>query len=260
MAKKTTTESMPQQCSAIAVDDAAFIAAMGRAEVEAQEKERSKRRGFIDRLTKMNADPANHDLVFAIGAFEKRLKDYPKNPVAVAAWEGFMLGMECADRTKDYPKTEEAWKYKAEAEDARSKSDAERIWSAGQVLELRSDVHKIERKRQAEMKVLAAKMLRHSAPDGTLIQEEELLKRFDDKPHGWTKAKRWKAVSNEVLKEVKQSNCTLPIWMTLTIRSHIAETVKNGITDKNIQYWADRFSDITRRYDRKFAAQTGKTP
>ena len=256
MAKKTTTESMPQQCSAIAVDDAAFIAAMGRAEVEAQENERSKRRGFIDRLKMMNADPAHHDLVFAIGAFEKRLKDYPKNPVAVAAWEGFMLGMECADRTKDYPKTDEAWKYKAEAEDARSKSDAERAWSAGQVLMLRAELQRSG----AEMKVLAAKMLRHSAPDGTLVQEEELLKRFDDKPHGWTKTKRWKAVSNEVLKEVKQSNGTLPIWMTLTIRSHMAETVKNGITDKDIQYWADRFSDIIRRYDRKIAAQTGKTP
>ena len=131
MAKKTTTENKPQQCSAITVDDAAFIAAMERAEVKVQEDERSKRRGFIDRLTKMNADPTHHDLVFAVGAFEKNLKGYPKNPVAVAAWEGFMLGMECADRTKDYPKTEEAWKYKAEAEDARSKTDAERIWSAG---------------------------------------------------------------------------------------------------------------------------------
>ena len=257
---KNTMKSKRQQCSAITVDDAAFIAAMERAEVNAQEDERSKRRGFIDRLTKMNADPTHNDLVFAVGAFEKNLKGYPKNPVAVAAWEGFMLGMECADRTKDYPKTEEAWKYKAEAEDARSKSDAERIWSAGQVLELRSDIHEIERKRQAEMKVLAAKMLRHSAPDGTLIQEEELLKRFDDKPHGWTKAKRWKAVSREVLKDVKQSNGTLSCWMTPTVLSNIAEAVKNGITDKEIGYWADRFSDITRRYERKKAAQTGKTP
>lgn len=256
MAKKTTTESMPQQCSAIAVDDAAFIAAMGRAEVEAQEKERSKRRGFIDRLTKMNADPANHDLVFAIGAFEKRLKDYPKNPVAVAAWEGFMLGMECADRTKDYPKTDEAWKYKAEAEDARSKSDAERAWSSGQVLELRAELQKSG----AEMKVLAAKMLRHSAPDGALVKEEELLKRFDNKPHEWTKTKRWIAVSNDVLKEVKQSNGTFPSWMTLTIRSNIAEMVTRGITDKEIKYWAERFSDITRRYVRKNTARVGATP
>lgn len=256
MAKKTTTENKPQQCSAITVGDEAFIAAMGRAEVEAQENERSKRRGFIDRLTKMNADPAHHDLVFAIGAFEKRLKDYPKNPIAVAAWEGFMLGMECADRTKDYPKTDEAWKYKAEAEDVRSKSDAERAWNAGQVLELRAELHRSG----AEMKVLAAKMLRHSSQDGTLVQEEELLKRFENKPHEWTKAKRWKAVSNEVLKEVKQSGGTLPSWMTLTIRSNIAEMVMRGITDKEIKYWADRFSDITRRYERKNSARVGATP
>lgn len=257
---KNTTKSKRQQCSAITVDDAAFIAAMERAEVKAREDERSIRRGFIDRLTKMNADPTHHDLVFAVGAFEKNLKGYPKNPVAVAAWEGFMLGMECADRTKDYPKTEEARKYKAEAEAERSRADAERIWSAGQTLELRSDLYKIEHRRQAEMKAMAAKMLRHSAPDGTLIQEEELLKRFDDKPHGWTKAKRWKAVSHEVLKEVKKSCGTSPSWMTPTVMSNIAEAVKSGITDKEIGYWAERFSAITRRYNRKIAAQTGKTP
>lgn len=266
MAKKKTTVDRQQQCSAaITVNDAAFIAAMEGAEVKAQENERSKQRGFIDRLTKMNADPMHHDLVFAIGAFEKRLKDYPKNPVAVAALEGFMLGMECADRTKDYPKTEEAWKYKSEAEDVRSKSDAERAWSAGQLLELRAELQKYGRRQQAsdtEMKVLAAKMHRHSAPDGTLVQEEELLKRFDNKPHEWTKDKRWKAVSHEVLKEVRESKPigTSPSWLSLTIRTNIAEMVKDGITEEKARHWAGRFSDITRRYARKIAARTGKTP
>ena len=137
------------------------------------------------------------------------------------------------------------------------------FWLGAEIMRLAKSDPKLMRlalENNALLKKNIDKLQRHSAPDGTLIQEEELLKRFDNKSHELTKEKRWKAVSHEVLKEVKQSNGTMPSWMTLTIRSNIAKTVMDGITEAKAKYWAGRFSDITRRYERKKATQTGKTP